>query len=297
MARGFTLIELLLAVAIMGVVMAIAVPSFVTISRDLELSKARSDVFGALAAARSRAITSRSLVALHIFRDNDVYNVPRDSTDPSLADYNRCANYVTHPNFLRWGVSPNPASGVPTYGLPHIPTNKMIMRLEVANPDSVHDLNGPTAGSANTNSAIEFYWPADHEPVILPDSLGVCRPQTNLDYSVQTENGRVNAAEDFYIVFAEDGKMASVLIDYDLRLDLTNRILNAIGQTVYTTPTGATVAANPGTWSASGLCLYDMATYKAQPSAADEWTYVNRADNTLMISAYTGMPLSQEATK
>jgi prepilin-type N-terminal cleavage/methylation domain-containing protein len=172
-ARGFTLSEMMLTVAIMVAVLVVTVPSFTAISRDLELSKARSDVFAALTAARSRAITSHNMVALHIFRDTgNVYTVPRDSGISTAVGYNQ-STLVN--NSYRWGVNFDPATGRPAYGLPHIPTNKMTMRLEVPNPDSTHNL------AATDPTALEFFWPADHDPIVLPESLGICRPQTPLD--------------------------------------------------------------------------------------------------------------------
>jgi prepilin-type N-terminal cleavage/methylation domain-containing protein len=275
-ARGFTLTELMVTVAIIVAVLVVTVPSFTVIRRDLELTKARSDVFASLTAARSRAITSHNMVALHIFRDTG-------SVYPAGANY-------------RWGVNFDPA-GMPAYGLPHTPSNTMMMRLEVPNPDRVHN------ASTNPNNAIEFFWPADHDPVILPDSLGICRPQTPFGLAtdtppgeyVQTETARVKFADDFYIVFAEDGKLITVLADYNLDYNPASPTTNTVSTALVTQTGGAIAGMGAATWSASGLCLYDMPTYKAQPTPAAAYNYVNREDNTVTLSPYTG--LLMEATR
>ena len=294
-ARGFTLTELMVMVAIIVVVLAVTVPSFTAISRDLELSKARSNVFASLTAARSRAIASHNMVALHIFRDSgNVYSVPRDSNNSTIAAYNQSTGAL---NSFRWGVNFDSATGLLAYGLPHAPTNKMTMRLEVPNPDSLHN-----TAATNPDKAVEFFWPADHDPIILPDSLGICRPLTPLGLAtdvppgqyVDTEIGRVKFADDFYIVFADDGKLATVLVDYNLA-DPANPAANTVSTALVTQTGGAIPGMGTATWSGSGLCLYDTPTYKAQPTGAAAYNYVNRADNTVTLSPYTGMPM--EATR
>jgi prepilin-type N-terminal cleavage/methylation domain-containing protein len=310
-ARGFTLTELLVIIAIIAVVLAVAVPSFSTLMRDMAASKARSEVFAALTAARSRAITSRNMVALHIFRDvAPVYSVARGSNVTTNVLYDQADPAAV--NQFRWGVRFDPATGLPASGMPHIPTNQLTLRLEVPNPDSLHNRS-----AMNTRQAIEFVWPADHEPIVLPPSLGICRPGTDLAWTVRTElsqtvpaAGRLNFAEDFYIVFAEDGKAVTVLVDYDLYYNTTyppsptsmppppppprtppDRETNYVAQAVYPDATSTTAVADPGTWSSSGFCLYDVPTFQTQPDATARYNYVNRSDNVVTLSAYTGLPL------
>lgn len=299
-ARGFTLTEMMTVIAIIFAVLAIAVPSFTAVNRDLGLSKARSDVFAALTAARSRAITNRNMVALHIFRDNGVYSVARDSADPTQVGYDQSTAVV---NAWRWGVNFNAVTGLPDHGLPHIPTNKMIMRLEVPNPDAVHNIAGTDLTGTPVTGAVEFFWPADHDPVILPDSLGIVRPYTDLAYTAYTEQsevvatqGRVSLAEDFYIVFTEDGKIATVLPDYDLLYNKAASATNKVLTEVYPDATSTVKVANAATWSASGLCLYDMTKFKSLPTTGSQYTYVNSQGCLVMLSPYTGLPLT-EATK
>lgn len=281
-ARAFSLSELLIVVLIIGIILAIAVPSFTVIAKDIELKQARSDIFAALSAARNRAIRDRQMVALHIFRD----------TGPA---------YLTSGTpSLRWPNNPT-----------HVPTNKMTMRLEVPNINvPVVDSNVPPGNFNHVipgSQIVEFVWPADHDVITLPESLSVCRPQTNLANTVDISNEFTPSAspavslkfyEDFYIVFAEDGKPVSVMVDYNLNSANNNANGSAPFYTdapgVQTQVSGAAAQ----TWSASGLCMYDMAKFKAlNGNLAAQQTYANRPDNTITISPYTGLPMSSEATK
>jgi type II secretory pathway pseudopilin PulG len=267
------MVELLVVLAIIGVVLAVTIPSMTTLSRDLETNKARSDVFASLTAARSRAIASHNLVALHIFRDTaPVYSVPAGSTDPTQAAFSQ--SDPTQANWLRWGVQFNPTTGLPAAGMPHVPTNQLTMRLEIPNPDSLHNQSATPTGP-NGLIPLEFFWPADHDPIILPPNVAICQPamQQNVNLT-QTEvagaTGQVDCANDFYIVFAEDGKVVTISVDYNLAYALAN-------------PTNNVAAP---AWSASGLCLFDP---KAAAAAPNWMTYVDQ--NAITISGYTGLPL------
>ena len=54
--RGFTMIEIVVVVAIMGVLLTIAVPSFVTYSSSQKVKTASFDLYAAMMFARSEAI-------------------------------------------------------------------------------------------------------------------------------------------------------------------------------------------------------------------------------------------------
>lgn len=62
--RGFTLIELMIAVAVMGVMLALAGPSFEQAINGNRLSSAAGEVVGALQLARSEAVRSNRRVVL-----------------------------------------------------------------------------------------------------------------------------------------------------------------------------------------------------------------------------------------
>lgn len=61
---GFTLIELLLTVAVAGVVLSLAVPSFTNLMRNNARATRVNDMIGAFSIARSEAITRRTTVSL-----------------------------------------------------------------------------------------------------------------------------------------------------------------------------------------------------------------------------------------
>lgn len=64
MRNGFTIIELLTAIAILGILVALAVPSFNDLILSTRIKGAASDIYGALALARSEAIKRNSNVTI-----------------------------------------------------------------------------------------------------------------------------------------------------------------------------------------------------------------------------------------
>lgn len=79
-ARGFTLIELLLAITVLGVLLGIAVPSFVDTIRNNRLATASNELVSALALARNEAITRRLQISV-CTRDGDACATGSGSTD------------------------------------------------------------------------------------------------------------------------------------------------------------------------------------------------------------------------
>jgi len=275
---GFTLVELMVVIAIIAVIVALVAPGLSRATRDLELQRAKSNIFAALQVARSRAVRDRTLVALHVFRDSEAYRVPHPDSQRPVADRSRFD--------LRWGGLFSEDSA----NFTHAPTGKMMLRMEI--PNVLHR-------DTSTN-AVEFFWPADHDPVVLPDFVGVARPGTELDLMVDisaefaASAGTVTVPfyEDFYIVFGEDGKLATVLVDYNIYYDDTN-------DTTRRDNSAPVLEAKDGTtrptYSASGLCIYDMEKFKALPDNSARYDYINRADNRVVISPYTGLPMELEA--
>jgi len=62
--RGFTIIEILLVIVIMGVLLTIAAPSFVTFTSSQKVKTASFDVYAAMMFARSEAIKRRANVTI-----------------------------------------------------------------------------------------------------------------------------------------------------------------------------------------------------------------------------------------
>lgn len=63
-SRGFTLPELLIVVTVMGVMLAIGIPSFTSFIRSQRIKTASFDVFSTLVFARSEAITRNTTVTI-----------------------------------------------------------------------------------------------------------------------------------------------------------------------------------------------------------------------------------------
>lgn len=73
--QGFTLVELMIAIAIIGIVSAIAVPNFQQMVSSQRVKSAASDIYGSLQLARSEAMKRNSGTA------NPVSLTAVDSTD------------------------------------------------------------------------------------------------------------------------------------------------------------------------------------------------------------------------
>jgi type IV fimbrial biogenesis protein FimT len=62
--RGFTIIEILLVIVVIGVLLAIAAPSFVTFTSSQKVKTASFDLYAAMMFARSEAIKRRKCVSV-----------------------------------------------------------------------------------------------------------------------------------------------------------------------------------------------------------------------------------------
>jgi len=72
---GFTLIELMIAVAIIGVAMAIAIPNFARMYIDYEAKATASEITRYLVLARTRAMTSNQTLTVGIVLVNGVVSM------------------------------------------------------------------------------------------------------------------------------------------------------------------------------------------------------------------------------
>jgi type II secretion system protein H len=73
--RGFTLIELMIVTIVLGLVMAIAIPSTASFRQSLALRQARSQLYSDLRMARQLAVTRRAPVYVRFANGSTTTNV------------------------------------------------------------------------------------------------------------------------------------------------------------------------------------------------------------------------------
>jgi len=71
---GFNIIELMVVMAIITIMATVAIPSFMTMSRDNRLAMRHNDFLGTLNLARNEAITRGTSVTICKWDDDDEYN-------------------------------------------------------------------------------------------------------------------------------------------------------------------------------------------------------------------------------
>lgn len=119
--RGFSLAELLTVTSIIGIVAAVAMPSFIAMQPSMRLNGASRAVFGKLMWARAQAVEENITYSV-IFPDNHTMTIIRDANANGAADvgettesvdiqsdYFDCTLSVTSgdttPNFLGRGTT------------------------------------------------------------------------------------------------------------------------------------------------------------------------------------------------
>lgn len=83
--RGFSLAELLTVTAIIGIVTAVAMPSFLSMQPGMRLNGASREVFGKLMWARAQAVEENITYSV-IFPNNHTMTIIRDANGNGAAD-------------------------------------------------------------------------------------------------------------------------------------------------------------------------------------------------------------------
>lgn len=143
--KGFTLMELIVAIAIMAIVMAIAIPSFVSWRENMQYRQAGRELVTFIRTARSSAISTNRQQRIEINIANRSYH---------LRPGERAAN-------SGWALAagadvlmPSSRTGIASIG---IINNTRVYDLIVCNPNGTMQFTGNTAPPAETAVVITIF--------------------------------------------------------------------------------------------------------------------------------------------
>jgi len=97
---GFTMLEMMIIVVIIGVLAAIAVPSFSTIMPKLEARAQARATLNFIRQARSRAISEGVQYGVYVDSGNRRYVLFKDTVNPALMTYNVGDSIVVGPQII-----------------------------------------------------------------------------------------------------------------------------------------------------------------------------------------------------
>ena len=95
--HGFTLLEMMIVVVLVGILAAMAVPSFVRTFPRLKARAEARNMLNLVRTARSRAISENSQYGVYFNTARRQYVIFKDTVSPSTATYNAGDSLLTNP--------------------------------------------------------------------------------------------------------------------------------------------------------------------------------------------------------
>lgn len=99
-APGFTLVEILVAIAILAILAAVALPNWGPILGSYRLRAGVRQVYGELQRARMRAIAENRRIRVQFFNASDTYQIQRENT-PGSNTYNTTGILIPLPGGIK----------------------------------------------------------------------------------------------------------------------------------------------------------------------------------------------------
>lgn len=99
-SAGFTMLEMMIIIVIIGILAAIAVPSFSTIIPKLEVRAQARATLNYIRQARSRAISEGTQYGVHLDAANGEYFLFKDTVNPAQMTYHPGDSIVVGPELI-----------------------------------------------------------------------------------------------------------------------------------------------------------------------------------------------------
>lgn len=97
LVSGFTMLEMMIIIVIIGIVAAMAIPSFLRTMPKLEARSTARNILNYVRLARSKAVAEGSQFGVYIDTSNRRYVLFKDTINPAQQTYNEGDSLVTGP--------------------------------------------------------------------------------------------------------------------------------------------------------------------------------------------------------